>query len=324
MTPERLSVIIPNFNRADALPQTIRSLARQSLHPNAFQVLVIDDGSTDNSLSLLERLRPRVPFPLQLITQDNLGPGAARNHGAREATANLLLFWDSDMIADRATLEIHRDLHMQNHSALVAGARRAWAPATTSLFAKALKAGKMGIDHFGEAPSFWEAFSSNLSIHRRDFEELGGFDEDLRAFEDIDLAYRAQQAGLALMFSREAVGYHNHQLTLDQVCRQQLHYQRYAAAFLAKHPELDGQISYLADKAPLAFGEDSISLISRKIARRLVATPLVIRALETLVSKIERLYPNPAILRFLYWKIIASYQLKGYREGLRDAIRVGH
>lgn len=315
---ETMSVIIPNFNRADALPQTFRSLSRQSLEPDRLEVLVVDDGSSDHSLSLLTSLRAEVPFPLQLIAQENLGPGAARNRGAEEASSDLLLFWDSDMIAAHGTLETHRNLHLQNASSLVAGARRPWVPANTSLFDETLKAGRIGRDHLGEKPSFWQAFSSNLSIRRSDFERLEGFDETLWAFEDIDLAYRAQQAGLPLIFSREAIGYHNHPLTLHQACLQQRRYQRYAAAFLAKHPELRGQIDYLRDKDPIHIGADPPGLILRKAARQFIAWSPVLSLLKASVPLLERHYPKSSVLSFLYWKILASFQLIGYREGLRE------
>jgi GT2 family glycosyltransferase len=318
MALQRLSVIIPNFNRADALRETLHSLDHQTLEPDSFEVLVVDDGSTDGSISLLKGLGDEVAFPLRLITQKNLGPGAARNRGAEEASSDLLLFWDSDMVAAATTLEIHRDLHLQNRSALASGARRAWAPATTSLFDEILKADQVGQDHMGEAPSFWEALSSNLSIHRLDFCNLGGFDENLWAFEDTDLAYRALQAGLALLFSREAIGYHNHPLTLDQACLHQRSYQRYAAAFLAKHPELQGEIGYLKDKDPIHLGSDPVGLVVRKAVRQIIALPPVLSLLKALIPPVERHYPDPRLLSFLYWKILASFQLIGYREGLRE------
>lgn len=313
-----VSVIVPNYNRSGALSATLSSLARQTLSPDAFEVVLVDDGSSDGSLALVNGLQPELPYPLVLLHQENRGPSAARNRGAQAARHDLLLFWDSDMIAGRRTLDVHRTLHPDNTPTLVAGARQPWVPATTSLFDRTLRANALGRDHLGQAPSFWEAFSSNLSIDRRDFDRLDGFDEDLWAFEDTDLAYRSQRAGLALIFSREAIGYHNHPLSLHQACLQQRRYQRYAAAFLVKHPELKGEIDYLQDKDPIRLRSDAPGLVVRKAARQAVASPCVLFLLRALVPLVERRWPEPRLLSFLYWKVLASFQLIGYREGLRE------
>jgi glycosyltransferase involved in cell wall biosynthesis len=316
-----LSVIIPSYNRADALPETLVSLAHQSLPPDNFEVIVVDDGSTDGSLELIRSLQTQLPFYVKLVEQEGRGgPGAARNRGATAARYDLLLFWDSDMVADRQALQVHAELHAEYQSALVAGARRAWTAACQSTFARAIHLDNE--DHFhGKSPSFWEVLSCNLSVQRGDYSRLGGFDESLWAFEDIDLAYRAQQGGLSLIFSREAIGYHNHPMTLDQACRHESHYQQHAAFFLRKHPELEGQIRYLVDKGPIRLDTDPPGLILRKLIRQSIASRGVLAALKACVTVLERSYSNPKVLGFLYWKILASYQLIGYREGLKGYIK---
>lgn len=311
------SVIVPNFNRADALPWTLASLSRQSLGSGYFEVVLVDDGSTDGSVELIQALRGRLPFCLKLIQQEREGPGAARNRGARVAEYDVLLFWDSDMVADSRVVEIHAALHAQRDAILVAGARRPWHKAYTTTFAKTMNPDRDQFD--GKPLSCQEVFSCNLSIRRSEFWSLGGFDESLRAFEDTDLAYRAQRAGLTLVFARDAIGYHNHPMTLEQACQHQRRYQRHAALFLDKHPELEGQIQYLVDKEPLKVGRDSPGLIARKTVRRLVASRGVLGFLASAVRLAEARCPNPRLLNFLYWKLLASYQLIGYREGLKES-----
>jgi GT2 family glycosyltransferase len=312
------SVIIPNFNQADVLSKTLRSLADQSDKSSILEVFVVDDGSSDHSVELVRNLVGDLPYPLHLLQQEHQGPAAARNRGAAASNGEVLLFWDSDMIAHSQMVQTHAQLHKQYDRLIVAGARQPWEAAYTSSFGKAMKLHKFGKNQFhSRQPSFWEAFSSNLSLHREDFVELDGFDERFWAFEDTDLAYRAKQAGLSLIFARRAIGYHNHPMTLEQVCQQQRRYQRYAALFLDKHSELRGKIPYLVDKAPIRWGDDPKALVVRKAIRRLIATRPVLKVLRIFVSCIEDICPRPNLLRFLYWKIIASYQLIGYREGLR-------
>jgi GT2 family glycosyltransferase len=319
MSHLRVSVIIPSYNRLHILPQTLASLARPSPDAACLEVIVVDDGSTDGTLAWLRAHVGDFPFALRLVEQARGGPGAARNRGARAAGHELLLFWDSDMIAEATTLEAHAALHDRHPRALVAGALRPWRPACTSTYDRVIHLDSAHLDQFsGLVPSFQEALTSNLSVRRPEFDQLGGFDEMLQAFEDTDLAYRAQQSGMLLLFSREAIGYHNYSETLAVACQRQRRYQRQAAAFLSKHPELRGKLRYLADKGPIELGRDPARMVVRKAARQLVASRGPLALLEATVRLLERVYPRPGLLRFLYWKVVASYQLIGFREGLRE------
>lgn len=312
----QVSVVIPSYNRLDALPETLAALSRQTLDASAFEVLVADDGSSDGTVEWLRHHRGDFPFTLEWIEQARGGPGAARNRGARAAHHGLLLFWDSDMIAAPDLLQVHMSRHNTGEQMLVSGARRPWPPACQSAFSRiTVLSGPR--DHLGDGrPTIFEVLSSNLSIRRDLFLQLGGFDESLWAYEDLDFAYRAQQAGVLLVFSHEAFGYHNHPQTLEQACGHQRAYQVHAASFLSRYPELKGQVRYLVDKAPADLRHDSPGLILRKGMRRLIASPVVLRGLVAWVHFLERWWPQPKVLSFFYWKVVSSYQYLGYREGL--------
>jgi len=85
-----VSVIMPTYNRADYLPQTLDSLRAQSLQD--YELLVVDDGSTDDTADLI-RSRPE---PIRYLWQENAGPAAARNRGLKEARGEFVAFLDSD------------------------------------------------------------------------------------------------------------------------------------------------------------------------------------------------------------------------------------
>jgi len=316
-----ISIVIPSYNRADALPITLESLAHQTIMPGYFEVLVVDDGSTDGSTALVASLRQRLPYRLRLLEQAHKRQAAARNLGAKEAEGTLLLFLDSDVIASPALVERHRQLLLDSKGpALVAGARRFWEGACTTHYSQTIHGGAgLEVDQFaGRGMTFQEAHSSNLSMYRRTFLELGGFDEELWAYEDVDFAYRAQKAGVHLLFSREALGFHNHPMTLTQACRQLECYQKFAAFFLHKHPELAGQIRHLVDKAPVHWGSDPPAHVARKGYRRLLANRPLLGMMELVTLALERAHPQPSLLRPLYMQIMSSYMLKGYRQGLRE------
>lgn len=94
MNPPKVSVIIPTYNRADLLPKAIDSVLRQTY--TDFELIVVDDGSTDNTRELVEGIATRAPCPLLYVYQENRGEPAARNHGIATARGEYIAFLDSD------------------------------------------------------------------------------------------------------------------------------------------------------------------------------------------------------------------------------------
>jgi len=96
----KVSVIIPCYNRAALVGETIRCVLQQTLPPD--EIIVVDDGSTDNTLEVLKSFGPRV----QILQQQNAGPGAARNAGLAVAGGDYVWFMDSDDLASLNKLEV--------------------------------------------------------------------------------------------------------------------------------------------------------------------------------------------------------------------------
>lgn len=94
-----VSVIIPNFNRASLIGETIENMLSQTLKPK--EIIVVDDGSTDNSVEVIKSFGSRV----NLICQQNQGPGAARNAGLKIASGEYIQFFDSDDLCTLNKLE---------------------------------------------------------------------------------------------------------------------------------------------------------------------------------------------------------------------------
>ena len=95
-----VSVIIPAYNRAGLIGETIECMIRQSLPPH--ELFVIDDGSTDDTVQVVQSFGKRV----RLISQFNAGPGAARNAALAHATGEFVQFIDSDDLATRDKLAL--------------------------------------------------------------------------------------------------------------------------------------------------------------------------------------------------------------------------
>lgn len=309
-----ISVVIPCQGRVPALVETLSSLGRQMLEPDRFEVIVVDNGTAEPAGPVVAAETFR--FAVTVLEQPDAGAARARNAGARQARAPLLLFLDADMLADPNLLGHHLRCRQQGDRRLVAGARDSWPAARQNLFTRTVELDRNFIP--GQPCTFQQVFSANLSIGRQDFLDMGGFDEafPLSGFEDIDLAYRGVQDGMTLVCCAEAVAYHNHPVTFLQACQRARQYQRSAVLLLHKHPELTPQIDYLQDKMPIS-RSDPPGLIARKTARSILALPPAVWAMERIVGLLEHRLPRPALLRFFYWKVLGSYQLRGIREGLR-------
>lgn len=97
-----LSVIIPTYNEEAKLEDCILSLGAQSY--SDFEIIVVDDGSKDNTFKILENLEKRIPN-FKFVKELHKGPGAARNLGAKHALGDILVFVDADMTFDKNFLE---------------------------------------------------------------------------------------------------------------------------------------------------------------------------------------------------------------------------
>ncbi|MFH1280902.1 MAG: glycosyltransferase family 2 protein [Candidatus Beckwithbacteria bacterium] len=96
-----ISVIIPAYNSAKTLPSCLNSLSNQTLKP--LQIILIDDGSTDNTIQVIKQLQKELPKIL-ILTQSHQGPAVARNLGVKKARGDILVFVDSDMEFDQGFL----------------------------------------------------------------------------------------------------------------------------------------------------------------------------------------------------------------------------
>ncbi len=113
----RFSVIIPTYNRSAWLVAALESVFAQMVQP--FEIIVADDGSTDDTLAVLEKYGDRV----KVLTQQNAGPAAARNMGIKAATGDYIAFLDSDDLWFPHTLALYREVIDKNaNPAIVEGA----------------------------------------------------------------------------------------------------------------------------------------------------------------------------------------------------------
>ena len=85
-----ISIITPTFNRADEIDLLLESINNQTIDYSLFEMIIADDGSTDSTENLIAGWQQKTDFDLKYFTQDNQGPGAARNLGLKESVVNYL------------------------------------------------------------------------------------------------------------------------------------------------------------------------------------------------------------------------------------------
>ena len=116
----KLSVVIPTLNRADMLASTIDRIERQTVSRDSYEVLVVNNNSSDHTQNVLEQ-KAASYSNLRAFRQPKPGAAATRNVGIREATGDIVLFIDDDIFAEPNLIENHLQYHKQNTAASVVG-----------------------------------------------------------------------------------------------------------------------------------------------------------------------------------------------------------
>lgn len=316
-----VSVIVPTYNRSEFLRNLLRALSQQTYPSDHFEVIVVDDGSTDGTEAIAAE---RFPFDLRYYQQSNQGDGAARNLGARRSLAELLVFIDDDMVLDPGYLTGLVHTHERRRRRIVTGVWSPWLEELTPLV-EALRASEMaGPATATTEVSFTQVHSNNMAVGREAFFEIGmmqnlGFSGS-SIWCDLDFNYRAYQKGFEFRRSHQAICWHqdHHTRALYSYSRRWSTAAYRSVVLFQKYPELMAHTPMFHDKTPINWGTDPPRLIVRKLARSLASTWAALWCMEQAVSALEKWRPASAILRSLYRYVIGGYIFRGYREGLGE------
>jgi GT2 family glycosyltransferase len=213
--PPSLSVVIPTHNNGEILRRTVDALKQQDAPPERFEIVVVDDGSTDGSTDAIESAgAPEI----RVIRQKNLGRAAARNRGAVEARGRVLLFLDADVWATRGLVAAHLAHHDERGNVGVQGPSPPARESLTTLFMRACHVWPDWTVRKREGLSPFHVITRNFSVDREAFTRVGGFDEGFTGYgwEDMELAFRLAKDGVLLRYEPGALAYHYHVQTLEE------------------------------------------------------------------------------------------------------------
>jgi glycosyltransferase involved in cell wall biosynthesis len=225
-----VSIIIPTFNGACRIGDCLDALLKQTAGRNA-EILVVNDGSTDNTVDVVERLSG-----VRVITQANAGPAAARNRGALEARGTIILFTDDDCVPMPHWLDAMLEPFDDPEVVGVKGVYRTHQEQLPARFVQIeyedryrLMAGLASID-------FIDTYSAGF---RRDrFLEMTGYDTSfpLACAEDIELSYRMSARGWKMRFAPNAIVYHTHPDTLWRYLKKKYKFAFWRVLAVRKNP----------------------------------------------------------------------------------------
>lgn len=234
-----LSVVIPTYNRLPILQKCLRALEGQRLSAPVehYEVVVVDDGSTDATVAWIRENAAALPH-VRLIQQEHGGPAEGRNRGVREARGDVIVFIDSDLVVLPDFLNCHGRA-LERH----------WSRSGNRLcFTYGAVINTANFDDPTSEPHklrdlSWAYFATgNVAIDREVLERSGLFDTAFRLYgwEDLELGERLRRMGVELVRCPEAAGYHWHPpLNLEQIpdlIRVERERARMGLVFFRKHP----------------------------------------------------------------------------------------
>ena len=234
-----LSVIIPTHNRAERLRRCLEALGHQTQPATDFDVIVVNDGSTDATAEMLAQLE--MPFALRVIHQTQSGQCTARNRGT-DSAARYCLFLDDDVMAGPDLVAEHLQAQRAGDEVVAIGQLTTRLPASADWFARCFAQGWH--DHYtrlnhGARPPMWrDCYAANLSVPRDALLAVGGFAVDLTTNFGPELGYRLQQHGSRFVYLPAALGEHDDNKNCRQLLRYDEHEGRMLPELIRRHPDL--------------------------------------------------------------------------------------
>lgn len=226
-----VSVIVPVYDGAKTLPACLTALRQQTVGPQQYEVIVVDDGSTDGSADIALRLGARV------IRQPHRGAAAARNAGIAAARGEIVLFTDADCVP---TADWIAQMTQPLADPAVDGVRGTYRTTQGNLIARFVQleyADRYDRAMSHETIDFVDTYAA--AYRRNVLLAAGGFDERFpgAAVEDVELSYRLTTRGHRLVFNPHAIVYHAHPATLWHYLRRKAMYGYWRVPVYARYPD---------------------------------------------------------------------------------------
>lgn len=323
-----VTVVIPTYNRTDRLSRVLDSVLMSDIKGlQSVEIIVVDDGSTVPVKPLVESKQVEVPFTLKYLSQPNSGPGAARNHGFRKASHEIVLFVDDDILVFPDLIALHMEAHRLLPGSVIFGkcpyfpVEPSTAPSRylNSLVDEGFEA--IGVN---DKEGFFKMeiiASGNLSVEKGLFEGRDAYGHDLKipVGEEYELSAYLAERNIPIYFSPKIQGWHLQPATLEDCCEQNYKYGLGIAELAAKRPDvlkLDQPRKIYETNREIR-ADDPTELKAKKAIRRVLASKWGRKILTAAARTGERIIPIDRLLFYSYRLAIGSYFAAGILDGIK-------
>jgi glycosyltransferase involved in cell wall biosynthesis len=255
-----ITVVVPTYNRNDDLERCLKALRAQNLSPSMFEVVIVDDGSSDSTPALLNRWAAEWPR-MRFVRQPNSGPATARNAGIEKAAGSIVAFTDDDCQPAANWLQRIHDRFAQGLRGCLHGSVRSSLP--SSPFVHSVIADGAVI-------------TSNLAVEKSVFDRIGTFDTDFRSpwCEDADLYYRLRKASVPIVYDPDLMVDHPPRYQPFASFLKKSRFFQYYGLIARKHPDME-PLSLHGDRLILAGKKVGVILIAALVVSRISSVPFV-------------------------------------------------
>lgn len=229
----KISIVVPVFNGQATIAACLESLLKQELPRQGLEIIVVDDGSRDGTLAVVSK------YPdVRVVSQPrNMGPAAARNRGAQEATGEIILFTDADCVPGANWVaEMTKNFMVDPRVVGVKGVYRTKQRDLTARFVQLEFEFKYERMKRLETIAFIDTYSAGY--RRQTFLACGGFDTGfpVASTEDIELSFRLAAEGYRMVFNPRAYVYHQHPASWIDYMKRKFKYAYWGAVVMRRYP----------------------------------------------------------------------------------------
>lgn len=211
MNHSRISIIIPAFNEEKNLPACLDSIVKVDYPEELMEIIVVDNGSTDRTRAIAHQ------YNVKLFRDDSKNVSGLRNLGVATSTGTIIAFIDADCVASQDWLT-NAAVYFDDPKIAAWGAPPA-VPANGTWVQKTWHVVRSKGNNVAEVD--WLE-SMNLFVRKKQFLEIGGFNESLMTCEDVDLSYRLKKFGKILSDSTIQVVHHGEAATMRQFIQKEV------------------------------------------------------------------------------------------------------
>lgn len=316
----KISVVIPTHNRSDALNKTLARLARQDFG-GAWETIVVDNNSTDETGAVVESWQRKFPAPLRLERETVAGASPTRNAGARAAAGEYLIFLDNDILVEADFAARHLEALESNPRGVIHGQVSSLPEQRTSLFGQYREYLYSATPPDAPVSETYSLTGAIFSVRKSDFDKIGGFDTALFSSEDLDLAMRLRENGLKILYYPSISGIHNDWAgwTIEDYCRRQRVYSQSEIVFWRKHGRNHPRIGLVTENLPPDARRDGLARFLKKRLKQAIGSDAGQKTVLLTCAALEKVLPARPLIWNLYRVALAGAIYRGIQDAIRES-----